>query len=187
MKSLRHIPNILSVIRILMIPFFAVSYLNFSGDGVCTLPAAILIASGITDFLDGFIARKFHFESYIGRILDPLGDKLTQFFVCFFVGFKVKFFLIAAALYAVKEIIMLIAGIILTKKDIKIISSKWWGKVATGVFYVVLTTVIFFPTMNEALKSILSVLLMATVLFAFFMYIPEFKKLIQANKAATKE
>ena len=182
MRNLKNLPNILSVIRIGLIPFFVVSYLNFNEDGLCIFPGLILLLSGITDFLDGYIARKYGFITYLGKILDPLADKLTQFIVCLVIGLKNNFFLSLAALYFVKELCMLIGGIWLTKKDIKIAGSKWWGKLGTGMFYMVMLIVILFPNLPELVAAWLCIGLMGFILFAFVMYIPEFIKLLGGKK-----
>lgn len=183
MSAFKNIPNILSVIRILLIPFFMTSYLSYEGSGVYFLPAAILLASGLTDFLDGFIARRFHLESYLGKILDPLADKLTQFTVCLAVGLEVKVFLCLATLYFVKEFCMMIAGILLTHKKIKIAGSKWWGKVGTGVFYAVMLVVVLFPNLSDNVKFYLCGAMMAMIIMIFVLYIPEYIKLVRPNNA----
>ena len=69
------IPNLLSLIRLLLIPWFVYTYVT-KGDGQGT--AAILILSGITDILDGYIARRFDMVSNLGKALDPVADKATQ-------------------------------------------------------------------------------------------------------------
>jgi cardiolipin synthase len=181
MSAFKNIPNILSVIRILLIPIFITAYFSYDGSGVYFLPAAILLASGLTDFLDGFIARKYHLESYLGRILDPLADKLTQFTVCLVVGLEVKVFLYLAALYFIKEFCMMIAGILLTHKKIKIAGSKWWGKVGTGVFYAVMLVVVLFPNLSGNVKFYLCAAMMAMIITIFILYIPEYLKLIRTN------
>lgn len=71
---MKHIPNILSTFRIVMIPFYLIAIFNEDKLGA----GLILIVSGITDLLDGFLARQFNWMSEIGKLLDPLADKLTQ-------------------------------------------------------------------------------------------------------------
>ena len=69
------IPNILSFFRLILIPVLIWSYVvkkNYAATGW------ILLLSGLTDIADGFIARRFHMISKLGKILDPVADKLTQ-------------------------------------------------------------------------------------------------------------
>ena len=181
MRSLKNLPNILSVIRIVLIPFFATAYLGYVGEGPYFLPASILIVSGITDVLDGFIARKFHFETKLGKIIDPLADKLTQFVVCLCIGFKVPIFFWLAAIYFVKEICMLIGGLLLTRNKVEIAPSKWWGKAGTALFYAVMCVVVLFPNLSENIKFYLCVGMMAIIICVFILYVPEFKKLINSK------
>ena len=72
------VPNILSLFRIALIPVLVLTYL--SCDDIW-LPASVLVLSGLTDLLDGWIARHFNQISEIGKLLDPIADKLTQFTV----------------------------------------------------------------------------------------------------------
>ena len=82
---MKHIPNILSSLRIVMIPFFVWQMLT----GNMLSAGLILLASGITDTLDGQLARHFGWISDLGKILDPFADKLTQtaVSVCFIIRF----------------------------------------------------------------------------------------------------
>ena len=81
---MKNIPNILSLIRLLLVPVFV---LLFFAEKTFAA-AAVFVISGITDVLDGFIARKFGFISNLGKVLDPLADKLTQMsaFVCLYIA-----------------------------------------------------------------------------------------------------
>ena len=70
----KHVPNILTIIRFLLIPViiaFAIQH-----DYIAAI--IVLTISGITDILDGFIARKFNFITDFGKLMDPLADKATQ-------------------------------------------------------------------------------------------------------------
>ena len=67
------IPNILSFLRILLITPFMILFLN----GNYVWASLMIIISGLTDCVDGFIARKFNQVSEFGKILDPVADKLT--------------------------------------------------------------------------------------------------------------
>ena len=70
----KHIPNILTIMRFIFIPII----LNFIFQGNYILGIIVFTISGLTDVLDGFIARKFNFVSNFGKLMDPLADKLTQ-------------------------------------------------------------------------------------------------------------
>ena len=70
------IPNILSIFRIVLIPVFIVCYLMLP-DEMGWVPALVLVVSGATDVVDGYIARHFNMVTQLGKVLDPLADKLT--------------------------------------------------------------------------------------------------------------
>ena len=111
------IPNLLSLIRILLIPVFAVLFYNGEyGWAVLTL-----VVSGISDFLDGKIARRFNQVSALGKILDPVADKLTQITlaVLLFISFyraedaNLKAFSWVFLVFIVKEFLMVAGGAVM--------------------------------------------------------------------------
>ena len=73
-----NVPNLLTILRLLLIPVFGVCYFLVSDEYFYLYPAAILLLSGLTDMLDGAIARKYHLITQLGQFLDPLADKLTM-------------------------------------------------------------------------------------------------------------
>ena len=73
-KDIFSIPNILSFVRILLIPIFVWLYVTAGTSGEYYLAAAVVVASGITDFLDGQIARRCNMITEFGKFLDPLAD-----------------------------------------------------------------------------------------------------------------
>jgi len=92
-----NIPNLLSAIRIIMVPIFVCVFLTNYPDHV--LPAILVfIAAGATDIIDGFIARKYNWSTRLGRLLDPLADKLLQAsaFVCLFIVGLIPYWMVAS-------------------------------------------------------------------------------------------
>ncbi|RPF47661.1 cardiolipin synthase [Hydrogenoanaerobacterium saccharovorans] len=172
-----NIPNILSVFRIALIPIFGYVYLNAQEQPWFYVAALILLLSGITDFLDGVIARKFNMITQLGKILDPLADKLTQAAACIMLGIRNPEFWVILALFIIKEIIMLLAGLKIYRRDKELEGSKWFGKLYTVVFYIIMLMIIGFPNLKTQLVFSLLVIMAVFMLFAFFMYIPVFLKL----------
>ena len=83
------VPNVLSLLRIAILPAFIILYLfsrEYQSDAMQYTAFALLIVSGLTDCLDGFIARRFNQASEIGKLRDPIADKLTQVAVLLLVG-----------------------------------------------------------------------------------------------------
>ena len=120
----------------------------------------------------------------LGKILDPLADKLTQVAVVISIAIKMQSPYLAAALmiFVVKEVLMLIGGAIMLKRKITIRGSKWYGKVATAVFYVVMAVIALFDSIT--VKTALYMVLFAAVfmLLAFCQYIREYFKILKENK-----
>lgn len=129
---MKHIPNILSTIRLLMIPIFVVSYFKFS-PLVATL---IYVAAWLTDALDGYLARRNNWITDLGKFLDPLADKLMQ--IAAAVCFTVDNLLFLAVLIPLllKELAMLIGGVLIIKRNKVVAQANWYGKLATIVIFV---------------------------------------------------
>lgn len=127
----KHIPNILTVARFFLIPFI----IYFIITDQYMIAFVFLTISGLTDVLDGWIARKFNFISNFGKLIDPLADKLTQLAVLLTITFKgiIPFWIIIVVI--VKEAAMIAGASFLYGKEL-VVSSRWFGKLATVLFYV---------------------------------------------------
>lgn len=127
---LKHIPNILTILRFIFIPI--ILYSIFTGNYV--LGIVFFTISGITDVLDGFIARKFNLVSNFGKLMDPLADKLTQ--ICVLASLVkvniIPFWILVIVI--MKELLMVVGASFLYGKDV-VVYSKWYGKLATVLFY----------------------------------------------------
>ena len=127
---LKHIPNILTILRFILIPI--ILYFIFTGNYI--LGIVFFTISGITDVLDGFIARKFNLVSNFGKLMDPLADKLTQISV---LASLIQADIIPFGILVIvilKELIMIVGASFLYGKDV-VVYSKWYGKLATVLFY----------------------------------------------------
>lgn len=126
---MRHIPNILSCIRILLVGVFV--YLFLETHYVASV--IVYVISFLTDLLDGYLARRNNWTSPLGKVLDPLADKLLLVAVlaCFFISDSIpKWILIVVA---VEEFIMILISAILYFKKV-IVYADWFGKITTGIF-----------------------------------------------------
>lgn len=126
-----NIPNALSVLRVVLVPVFMVLYLTRHDAWAF----GALLLSGVTDMLDGFIARRLNQITDCGKLLDPLSDKLTQVAVVISLTTRYNELLPLTILCLVKESCQAIGGIILLKNNSEVRGSKWFGKVSTVVFY----------------------------------------------------
>lgn len=89
-REIFSIPNVLGYIRILLIPLFVWRYLTAQSGADYYTAAGIVLLSGLTDLFDGLIARRFHMITELGKVLDPIADKLTQAAIVFCLMFRVR-------------------------------------------------------------------------------------------------
>ena len=164
-KNTFTIPNIISLFRIILITPFVVFFLR---DDYITA-AIILIVSGLSDFLDGVIARKFHQESELGKILDPLSDKLTLIAVGVCLIFIEPFVLPLMIIMVTKDLLMLVGGSIVIKQGVIPPKSKWYGKLATVLFYVTVSLIVVMKIFNLVDYSASRILLIAMLSVTAFM------------------
>jgi len=127
----KHIPNILTICRILLIPFIV----YFLAKNNYILTVIFLLISGLTDILDGFIARRFNLLSDFGKLMDPLADKLTQVSIVIVLVAKALIPFWILVILIAKEIIM-VSGASFLYGSNTVVSSKWFGKLATVVLYI---------------------------------------------------
>ncbi len=161
------IPNILTTVRLITIPFFAY-YLTIKEDFL--IAALLFLFSGITDIIDGWIARKYNMITDVGSVYDPFVDKLMQLtsVVCLALKGIVPWWIIG--IVAIKELSMICVGIILYIKKI-VVHSNWYGKAATVTFYTIIFALIIYPDITELLKTMLLGVLIIVVLFAAIGYL----------------
>lgn len=176
-KDFVSIPNILSYIRILLIPVFAYCYLTANTDGDYYFAAVILLFSGLTDMADGMIARKFGMITYLGKILDPLADKLTQATVAVCLAIRVKWMPVLLCIFLIKELTTACGGFKLMHDGIRLVGAKWFGKLSTAVFYIVMILIVGLPMMGETVRTVLIFISAVFLVFSFLNYIPVFFRL----------
>ena len=129
-------------------------------------------------FLDGFIARKFNMITNLGKIVDPVADKLTQAAIVFSLSLRFQWLIPVVVLFVIKEGVMGIMGVILLKKGKMLNGAKWFGKVSTAVLYVVMFILILAPNIQEQIANMLIVLSGFLLLMSFILYIPVYKKIL---------
>lgn len=126
------VPNILSLFRLCLIPVIVWLYC-FREDYILTV--VVVGISGITDIVDGFIARKFNMISNVGKIFDPIADKLTQIAIMACLLTKFGYMIIPLIIFIIKEVTMGVAALVMVKKTKVISGANWHGKVSTVMFF----------------------------------------------------
>lgn len=166
---MKNVPNLLSCFRILLVPAFILAF--FSGHPHAYLWAvSIFLLAGITDVLDGRIARKYNQITMLGRILDPLADKLMVFsaLICLTVRKLIPLWL--ALLFLAKELLQLLGSAVLFKKIRDVPPSNIIGKAGTFLFYVAIAVMLLFPHVSGDLKLSLLVLAFGMIFAALVTY-----------------
>ena len=183
-KEIFSIPNILGYFRILLIPFIVNSYMVAETVRDYSVTAVLVGVSSITDLFDGLIARKFDMVTELGKLIDPVADKLTQAALILCFALKNNHMRYLLALYVAKEIFMLAAGLIVLRHNGRRLNgARWFGKASTalvyGVMFLFFLRPIFFSTMTAALENSLIGLCAAALFGTLLLYIPVFVKLYQ--------
>mgnify|MGYP002514721475 CR=1 FL=1 len=169
-KDLFTIPNLLSLFRLVLIPVYVVIYLNAQDDTDHYIAAGILAVSCLTDAIDGKIARHFNMISTVGKILDPIADKATQFTLIVCLAIRNPVLRILVCLFFIKECFQLIAGLMTLRKGQMLSGALISGKICTTVLFVSLIVLVMMPQLSETVIFAITTLDCVVVLIAFICY-----------------
>lgn len=169
-KDVFTIPNILSAFRLILIPVYVMIYLNAVQPRDYLLAGSILAVSCMTDAVDGMVARKCNMTSNLGKILDPMADKLTQLTLTICLSLKYPVLNPVVVLLLIKEICQLIGAVILMRRGGPIPSSMMAGKICTTVLFVSLITLVLFPDIPGGMIDAISLIDSLFLIYAFVTY-----------------
>lgn len=168
------IPNAMSLFRLVLIPLivwlYAVRQQFIAAVGMLAL-------SGVTDILDGFVARKFHMVSKIGKVLDPIADKLTQAALLVCIILERHYIAFLFVIMFIKEMIMIVCGLAVIKKTGEPYSAKWHGKLTTFLLDLTVVLHVLWRDIPEQLSIALVILCAAVMLFSLIEYLKEDRRL----------
>ena len=170
-KEILTIPNLLSLVRLILIPIYVTIYLNAVDAWEYFIAAMILAVSCLTDLIDGKIARHFNMISTVGKILDPLADKLTQFTLILCLALKHPILQYLVGLFVVKESFQLIAGGINLKRGRMLKGALLSGKICTTVLFVSLILMVMFPGLPENTVNVIAIINLCFMLVSFVNYL----------------
>jgi len=161
-----NLPNLLSIFRLALVPVFAVLYFSEHGRHAVW----VFVFASATDVLDGFLARRMGQITQLGRVLDPLADKLMTGCVLICMGMTGKAPLWVVVLFCLKEALMGVGAIVQFKRIEDVPSSKFYGKASAILFFLVLVALMLFdipsPWPNVMLGSALVLMLISFALYA---------------------
>jgi cardiolipin synthase len=176
-----NIPNALSILRIILIAPFVYYFMR----NQIILAAIVLVISGLSDVLDGMIARRYNQFTELGQMLDPLSDKLTQGAVAVCLAIQQPILIPILGIFVLKEILMVGAACVLIKKNKKPSGAQWYGKVSTTLFYVSFTIIVvlkgFFNFESLWITVILLSITAAFMIYSFVQYAKIFIALLHSN------
>lgn len=176
-KQIFAIPNILGYFRIILIPIFTWCYVTAESLADFHIAALLVGISGLTDMLDGKIARRFHLITPLGKALDPIADKLTQAAMALCLIFRFDWMIPLFILLIIKEGFMGIMGIIMLRKGKMLNGAEWFGKVCTAVLYLIMFLLFLLPSIPLAAANIMIGICIAFMLLSLVMYIPVYLKM----------
>lgn len=171
------IPNLFSLLRLAMIPVIVTLYRR----GNYSEAAAMVALSGLTDLADGYIARKFHCVSDVGKILDPVADKLTLGAVILCLVSRFENMLWLLVVFTGKELVMAVVGIIVIQRKDMVNSAQWFGKAATLALYAMALILFLFPGVPKWAANGMMIGSGALVVISLCKYTAFYRKLLKGN------
>lgn len=162
------IPNILSLVRLCMVPLI-VWYYTEKDDPIRT--AVLLVVSGLTDVVDGAIARKFDMVSDVGKLLDPIADKLTQIAVLFCLYWRYPDILPLLILLCVKEIVVGITMFAAIRSSGEVLSANWHAKAAAAFTYLTMALHLVWTGIPRTLSLVLISICCVLIIISGVLYV----------------
>jgi cardiolipin synthase len=169
-----NIPNLLTILRFIIIPIFGY-FLYIESYYIAFY---LFLLGGLTDILDGFIARKFNLITSFGKLADPLADKLMQITALILLTMQQRIPSEILIIVIAKEVFMGVGSILLYKKEHFVVSANWYGKLSTVVFFLAIILTLFdvkYGSIN--ISSIAIAIALISNLFAFIMYSIAYRKI----------
>ncbi|WP_283680614.1 CDP-alcohol phosphatidyltransferase family protein [Parablautia sp. Marseille-Q6255] len=178
-KEIFSIPNLMSYLRILLIPVFCYLYVTAETRKDIWIVAAIVLFSSLTDLLDGFVARHFHMITELGKVLDPVADKLTHAALAFCLAYRYPLMWALIILMAVKEGYMAFMGLYFLKKGEMLDGAMWFGKICTTILFIGMLILFLGFHLPPIFTNGLIVIMMVVMGITLCLYIPVFRKMKQ--------
>lgn len=161
------VPNILSLFRLCLIPLTVWLYCIKKYYG---WTAAVFIVSGVTDVLDGFIARKFNMVSDFGKAFDPVADKLTQITMMFCLVMRFPLMLLPLVILVIKELLAATMNMLTLKKAGFVVAAVWHGKLNTVLLYTTMFIHIVWINIPSTVSNVLITVCIVMMLISSFLY-----------------
>lgn len=170
-REIFSIPNLLSFFRLALIPVYILTYFNAVEWYDYVVSGGILAVSCLTDMVDGKIARRYNMITTLGKILDPIADKATQFALTMCLSVKYPVLRWVLVLFVAKELFQGIVGLLYLRKGMMLPGAIFAGKLCTTVLFVSLIVMVLFPGLPESVICGIAILDTVFLLFSFISYV----------------
>lgn len=170
------IPNLMSFLRLILIPVFCTMYVKADTKEDYLWASVVVLISSLTDLLDGQIARRFHMITTLGKVLDPIADKLTHAALAICLAIKHPIMWALFALMVVKEGYMALMGIKYLRKGQMLNGAQWCGKISTTVLFVCMLIMFLFPELPAAAVDGMVVCMIGCLSVSFYQYAAIYRK-----------
>lgn len=170
-KEIWTIPNLLSLFRLVLIPVYVSIYLGATEEHHYWIAGGILAVSCATDMVDGKIARKFNMITNLGKVMDPLADKLTQLSLILCLSVHRESLRAMLVLFLIKEFFQLFAMIFNLRKGKFLDGALTIGKICTTVLFVSLTVMVLFPQLSDRAADTMTGICSVFLLVSFIEYV----------------
>ena len=177
-REIFSIPNFIGYVRILLIHVSMYFYISADTLSYYYTASAIVLVSTFSDLFDGMIARKFNMVTELGKLIDPLADKLSHgaMMICLLTRYQAVWLLLG--IFVLKEGFMAIMGLVMLRHNgRKLDGAMWFGKVCTAVLFLTMFALFLIPEMSTVYVNYLIWLCAAVMLITLILYIPVFVKM----------
>ncbi|WP_281883097.1 CDP-alcohol phosphatidyltransferase family protein [Paenibacillus sp. YYML68] len=170
-----NVPNLLTIARLLLIPVYIIVF----QAGHVKSAFFVLLAAGLTDILDGHIARRNKQVTQLGSMLDPLADKLMMITVILLLVWSDRISWLAAAAIFLRDAGMIVGSAIFHFRGLRTVPANSLGKLTTVLYYIAILLLVFeLPYAHVYLWLVIGISVAATLL-----YIVQFNVLNRREKA----
>ena len=178
-----NLPNMISLTRIFLAPVFAVLYMH----GRVLQAMAVLLLCAASDVLDGAIARHCHTVTDLGKVLDPIGDKLIQAAMMLCAAARTPVVWLLLGLHVLREGVLSLLGLRVLRVTGRVYGARWHGKLCTAVIYAVMMALLAFPRLPEALVNGAVLLCAVLIGLCLCLYMLQFLRILQAHERGKLE
>ena len=172
-----NIPNMISLSRIFLAPVFAALYMH----GRVLQAMAVLLLCAASDVLDGAIARHCHMVTDLGKVLDPIGDKLIQAAMMLCAVARTPGVWLLLGLHVLREGTLSLLGLRVLRVTGRVYGARWYGKLCTAVIYAVMMSLLAFPQIPSSVAGTAVMLCAVLIGLCLCLYMLQFLRILQEH------